>query len=293
MRELRRALVLGGSGFIGGWLTEELIAQGVAVVTVDQQLTASVVGDLIAEHSPDAVFHLVGAGSVPPSLEDPIGDLRSNAGTCLEVLEALRRIEARPMLVFTSSAAVYGDAQYLPMDEEHPLLPKSPYGIAKVAAEHYVRLYSGLYGLAAASVRPFSVYGPGQRKLVVYDLLVRLHGGERPLTMLGSPEVSRDLVYVEDVARALVTVARSAPGRGEPYNIASGRGTTLAELARTLVEVSGMDAEVQFTGEVRPGDPLRWTGDPGRAESLGASCDTPLREGLRRTAEWFDDEVRR
>jgi UDP-glucose 4-epimerase len=136
-------------------------------------------------------------------------------------------------------------------------------------------------------VRPFSIYGPRQRKLVVYDLLTRLHGGERPLRMLGSPEVSRDFVFVEDAARGLVALARSAHGTGEAYNLASGRSTSLGELATTLGEIAGVEADVEFTGQVRAGDPLHWTGDPQRARALGVRCDTPLEEGLRRTAEWF------
>ena len=121
----------------------------------------------------------------------------------------------------------------------------------------------------------------------MYDLLTRLHEGERPLRMLGAPDVSRDFVFVEDAARGLVVLARAAAADGEAYNLASGRSTSLNELATTLVDISGMEADVEFTGEVRAGDPLHWTGDPQRARALGARCDTPLVEGLRRTAEWF------
>jgi UDP-glucose 4-epimerase len=182
---------------------------------------------------------------------------------------------------------VYGDARYLPMDEDHPLEPKSPYGVSKLTAEGYVRLYWRLHGLAGLVVRPFSVYGPRQRKLVVYDLLARLHDGERPLRIRGAPDVTRDFVFAEDAARALVALARMAPGRAETYNLATGGGTSLQELATLLVSLSGIDAEVEFTGSVRAGDPYRWTGDPRRALALGVGCDTPLAEGLRRTVEWF------
>jgi UDP-glucose 4-epimerase len=173
------------------------------------------------------------------------------------------------------------------MTEDHPLEPVSPYGISKLAAETYVRLYAQLYGFPTFSVRPFSVYGPRQRKLVVYDLLCRAADGEDPLVVLGSPEVSRDFVFVADCARALLMLARRAPAHGEAYNVATGVGTPLGTLVPVLLESVGVEATILFTGDVRPGDPLRWEGDPSRAQALGATFDTPLAEGLRQTADWL------
>ena len=306
MRELSHALVLGGSGFIGSWLVERLLEEGVEVSVldpatprippgspvrhIDAHVTEQSVEEALAQAPADAVFHLANAALVPPSVDRPMEDLERNVVTALAALEGLRRARSGAVMVFVSSAAVYGDARYEPMDEDHPLEPESPYGVSKLAAERYVRLYARLHGLRGLSVRPFSIYGPRQRKLVVYDVLTRLHEGERPLRMLGSPDVSRDFVFVEDAVRGLVVLARAAAADGEAYNLASGLSTTLGELASTLVDVSGMEADVKFTGEVRPGDPLHWTGDPRRAGALGVRCDTPLVEGLRRTAEWFAAE---
>lgn len=302
MRDLHQALVLGGSGFIGRWLVETLASAGIELTLLDRKpptrspAIASVVTDTVNYESvvhtlqdrpPDVVFHLAGASTVPPSIDDPIDDLHRNVVTTVEVLEALRSLAQQPLLVFISSAAVYGDAQHHPIDEDHPLAPKSPYGVSKLAAEGYVRLYTRLHGIRGISVRPFSVYGPGQRKLVIYDLLDRIKKGERPLTILGSPDVSRDFVFVGDVSRALLRLARTAPAEGEAYNIATGVGTSLGELAALLIDVSKADTETHFTGQVRQGDPLHWTGDPSRALALGVKCDTPLRDGLRRTADWM------
>jgi UDP-glucose 4-epimerase len=177
------------------------------------------------------------------------------------------------------------------MDEEHPLAPVSPYGISKLAAEQYVRLYARDRGLPALTVRPFSLYGPGQRKLVVHDLMLRLLEGERPLTVAGRGDVTRDLVYVEDAARAVVQLARAAPAAGEAYNLSSGRGTRLDELAAVIAGLDGNGVEIAFTGELRAGDPLHWQGDPGRAAALGATCATDLAEGLRRTYAWVRAEI--
>lgn len=304
MRRLARALVVGGAGFYGGWLVQALREAGVEPLVLDRAERAErpdapeaelVRGDvtsfdldgLLAERRPDAVFQLAGTGLVPESLAHPLDDLARNAATTVAVLEAACRAVAKPLVAYVSSAAVYGDGVRLPMDEEHPLAPLSPYGISKLAAERYVALYSAMHGLPAFSVRPFSLYGPRQRKLVVYDLMRRALGGESPLVIAAPAHVSRDFVYVEDAARALVALARSAPARGEAYNIASGRPTTLSELAHEIVASLGLESEVEFTGSLRAGDPVRWDGEAGRARALGATFDTPLAEGLRRTASWL------
>lgn len=305
MRDLRSALVLGGAGFLGRWVLEALCADGLRVVSLDraprgrlrdldvESLQGEVAGgdhvlsDLLAQGDFDLVVQAVGTGSVPRSLEHPLGDLASNVTTTLTVLETLAGLPTRPLLVHTSSAAVYGDSVRLPMDEDHPLVPISPYGISKLAAEHYVRLYARLHKLPALSVRPFSLYGPGQRKLVVYDLLARIEAGEDPLVVRGHPEVTRDLVYAPDAARSLIALARRAPARGEPYNLSSGKGTALGDLFAALVAATGRTIELRFTGDVRPGDPLRWEGDAARSRALGAAPTTPLEEGLAQTVAWY------
>jgi len=304
VRSIRRALVVGGAGFVGSWLVEALLEESIETIVLDRMSTHSrepvagadvIVEDalqadlsaLLDDREIDVLFHLAGTASVPPSLARPIDDLERNAVTTLAVLEGARHARRSPLVGFISSAAVYGEGRHMPMTEDHPLEPVSPYGISKLAAETYVRLYAQLYELPTFSVRPFSLYGPRQRKLVVYDLLCRAADGEDPLVVLGSPEVSRDFVYVADCARALLVLARRAPARGEAYNVASGVGTPLGVLVPAILEAVGVDACVEFTGSVRPGDPVGWEGDAGRARALGAAFDTPLDDGLRRTAAWF------
>jgi UDP-glucose 4-epimerase len=307
VREVKRALVVGGAGFIGSRVVRTLLDQGVRTTVIDDLSSGTerrvdnaelIVADIrearleeiMRERRIDAVFHLANAAYVPPSVQWPVDDLQRNAVTTLAVLEGVRRLDEPALVVYASSAAVYGEAQHMPMREDHPIQPKSPYGVSKFASEQYLRLYSNLYGIPSLSVRLFSIYGPGQRKQVVYDLMHRAFGGQDPLTVLGSPDVSRDLVFVEDAARAFVTLARAAPAGGEAYNIASGTPTTLAALVSTLLSVAALDVPVRFTGDVRPGDPLHWEGDPTRAVALGVRCDTPLADGIRRTAEWFLEE---
>jgi UDP-glucose 4-epimerase len=305
LRNIHSALVLGGAGFLGRWVLQALVQDGVEdVVSVDRDPRRRLadlpvtsvqadlrVGDsslrrLLSERRFDLIVQAIGTGSVPRSLDHPLGDLDSNLATTVALLEALRAGRPPEVLVHVSSAAVYGESVRLPMDEDHPLKPVSPYGISKLAAEEYVRLFARLGGYGCLSVRPFSIYGPGQDKLVVFDWLDRLASGENPLVIRARSDIARDLIYVEDVAHGIVRLARVAPARGEPYNLSSGRATTLGELADELIKASAPRTAVEFTGEVRPGDPLRWEGSPERARALGVDVSTPLASGLARTVEW-------
>jgi UDP-glucose 4-epimerase len=303
MRDLKAALVLGGAGFLGRWLVASLREAGIATTVVDDFSTGRrpdgdpndlVEGDvrsvdlssLMSTRRIDVVFHLATSAYVPPSVDDPITDLERNTVTTLAVLEAARRCHPMPLVVLASSAAVYGEAVFLPMTEDHPLTPVSPYGVSKLAAEQYLALYARLHSLPGLAVRLFSLYGPGQRKQVIYDLVTRTLAGQAPLTVLGSPDASRDFVYVEDAAQAFVRLARVAPAEGEAYNLAAGRPVTIAELASAVVAAVGADIPIDFPGDTRPGDPLHWHGDARAAGALGVALDTGLDEGLRRTVDW-------
>jgi UDP-glucose 4-epimerase len=306
-RSIAKALVLGGAGFIGSHLVEELVATGVHVTSIDRDprrrlehtgarsVQADVaqadrtLADILTMDDLDAVFVAVGTGLVPRSIEHPTADLENNVFPVLAVLETLRGRLAPPIVVYFSSAAVYGEAESVPMSENHPTDPLSPYGVSKLAAERYLRLYHVIHGIPAISLRLFSVFGPGQHKLVVHDLLARLLTGEDPLVVHGAPDVARDYVYVSDVVRCAHRLAITAPSRGEAYNVCSGIDTTLSDLTRQMRIACGSDAQVRFTGSIRQGDPVRFIGDGSAARGLGARCDTDLVTGLTATIAWLRD----
>jgi UDP-glucose 4-epimerase len=304
-QRVARAVVLGGAGFMGQYVIEALLRRGSEVLVVggrrDEPSTTDVqvvpgelddlpIADIVGEGAWDSVFHLAGPADVPRSVEAPVEDLSATTVTTVRMLDALRRLAKPPAFLYVSSAAVYGDAQELPIMEDHGLRPVSPYGASRLATEHYVRQCSGLFGMRTLSVRPFSVYGPGQRKQVVFDLLRRSFASGDRLHVNGPADVSRDFVYVGDVAEALVALMSRAGGRGEAYNLASGRETTLRELAETIVEVTGSGKRLEFEKALRIGDPRRWVGDTGRAAALGVKLTTSLRDGLGKTAKWLKVE---
>jgi len=297
---MKHAVVLGAGGFLGGWVVRELAAREIQVTTVGRaggpqasalDIEADILDlDLVGLcNEADVIFHLAGSGDVPHSLEQPGVDLRANLQTTVALLDGARRAKDPPRVVLASSAAVYGESVTVPMSESHPLLPISPYGVSKLAAEHYLRVFHRLHGVPGIAVRPFSVYGPGQRKLVVHDLLKRLLAGEDPLLISAPADVTRDFVYVADIAAAMVGLAERAPAQAEAYNLASGRATSLQELFGGLRDAAGYDAEAVFIQGQAPGNPAHWYGDPSKAASLGVTMDTPLASGLAATAVWLKE----
>ncbi|MAE70018.1 MAG: hypothetical protein CME06_06070 [Gemmatimonadetes bacterium] len=301
----KRWLVLGGAGFIGSHIVEELIDRGEHCLVVDDlssscakpeasdQLELIVddagserVLEMLGQERFAAVLHLAGSAYVPPSVDDPAMDFDANLVLPLRLLLRLREIESPPPFVLASSAAVYGDPRRMPITDETPSAPISPYGVSKLAAERYVDVFAKLYRIPAASLRLFSVYGPRQRKQVVFDLIGKTLADPREVEILGDGTQARDLVYVADVARAFIEIVKCAPLCGETYNVATGRSVTTADLAREIAACLGEAPEFRFTGAVRPGDPQRWRGDAGRLNGIGIIADTSIEDGLPATVEW-------
>ena len=307
-RTKKRVLVTGGAGFIGSYLVEQLVDAAATVIVVDDLSTgrrenlAHIKGQVdfreldicqinwehvLNEQPCDAIFHLAGNAYVPPSVEHPAWDYRLNLGGTFRLLETLRKTQWPGVLIYASSAAVYGNPVRIPIREDDPTIPISPYGVAKLAAERYVAVYSQLYGLSAASLRFFSLYGPRQRKQVVYDLIEKLIRSPSELSMYGDGTQVRDFNYVADAVRAMVLVAGRGPLQGEVYNVASGQECSIRELAETLCRILEVQPRFVFNGSVRLGDPDKWSVDISRLAALGYQPQVSLEKGLRRTVEWY------
>ena len=304
----KSVIVTGGAGFIGSYLVQQLVAAGAAVVVVDNLSTgcrenlAQVEGKidlweldvcqvawerLLGERKYDVVFHLAANAYVPPSVERPGWDYEINLASSFRLLEALRTMKWPGVLVFASSAAVYGNPARVPIHESDVTVPISPYGVAKLASERYVAVYSQIYGLKAGSLRFSSTYGPRQRKQVVYDLLEKLKRNPFELFMHGDGTQTRDFNYVEDAARAAMLVAERGALKGEVYNVASGHECSIQELAEKLCAIMGLQPRFVYSGSNRLGDPEKWSVDISRLAALGYRPQVSLEEGLRQTVEWI------
>jgi UDP-glucose 4-epimerase len=191
------------------------------------------------------------------------------------------------MLIYASSAAVYGDPQRMPIQEIDLTIPISPYGVGKLSAERYIAVYSRLYGLRAASMRLFSVYGPRQRKQVVFDLIRKMIQDPSEVSIYGDGTQVRDFNYVEDTSRSMIIAAEHAPLLGEVYNVASGKEFSIGELVESLCHILCIKPKLIYSGAVRPGDPEKWSVDISRLMGLSYQPQVSLEDGLRRTVEWY------
>ena len=302
-------LVTGGAGFIGSHVVRLLHKKNIQTVVFDNLSSGSrdnvpagielIVGDIcdmaavesvFASHHVDAVIHLAAQTMVPVSVEDPVLDCRVNLEGVLHVLQCCRTYGV-PHILFSSSAAVYGDNLHIPLKETEPLLPTSPYGITKMATEHYLRVYHALYGMDATVFRFANVYGERQGEKGeggVVSIFCKLFSQGKGITVFGDGKQTRDFVYAGDIARAIV---RALPLRGyHTINVSTGRETSIHDLIRSFERTIGHAADVTYTAP-RQGDILRSVlSCANLAETLQMTADMKLEEGIRRTYQWYVEQ---
>jgi GDP-4-dehydro-6-deoxy-D-mannose reductase len=294
-----RALVTGANGFVGSWLTAYLRDQGDEVVGIDHEVNVTDGGAVraaVMSAAPDAVYHLAALAHVGESWVDPGAVLEVNAVGTLHVLEAVRACPTVARVLLVSSAEVYGavSEDRLPVGEETPLAPVTPYAASKVAAE-YLGVQAHLaYGLPVVRVRPFNHVGPGQSSVfVVAALAARIVEAARvgavtiPVGNLGA---RRDLTDVRDVVRAYRLLMESGTA-GEVYNVCSGRDVAIAEVADRLLRLAGTELRLVPDDELmRPVDVPVVRGDPTKLKGATGwepefDLDTTLRDVLEQWRE--------
>jgi UDP-glucose 4-epimerase len=302
-----RCLVTGGAGFIGSNVVRRLLEHGHKVTVLDNYSTGYaatlepypeaelVRGDIRDESivdgvmdGKDAVFHLAASVGNKKSIDEPIYDASHNVLGTINVLEAMRK-HGVGNIVYSSSAGIFGEPQYQPVDEAHPVEPDSPYGATKLCGEKLVLSYMKLYGIKAACLRYFNVYGENQRfdayGNVIAIFAARIARGET-LNIFGDGEQTRDFIDVADVAAANVAAAENPEARGT-FNIGTGTGITINRLVEILRGVTGEYFEVLY-GAPRPGDVRHCTADATRLhEILGIWPGTDIPENLKRYYSWM------
>lgn len=289
----QRVLVTGGSGFIGGAIADSYRNEAnVRILDVDPDPVAPadievIDGDVRDPETVDAamagvdvVFHEAARVSVSASIDDPLESHAINATGTLQVLEAAREHDARA--VVASSAAVYGDPDGVPVTETDSLDPTSPYGMNKLAVDHYVRLYNDLYGLEAVALRYFNVYGPGQPGgdyAGVIDVFFDQARNGDPLTVHGDGQQTRDFVHIDDVVRAN-RLAAETDRVGRAFNVGTGDSVTIERLAELVRDTVGSDPPIVHT-DPREGDIRHSRADTTRATNeLGFDATVDLVDGL-------------
>lgn len=299
-------IVTGAGGFIGSHVVAGLAARGWRVAAAGRQGLDCGKADIrrwgqidramlseIAEQlgQLDAIVHCAGGSSVGASLKDPAADFERTVMSTAHVLEFIRIAAPRTRLVLLSSAAVYGAANVEPLHEDLPKLPISPYGAHKACAENLVASWVEQFGLSATALRLFSVYGPGLRKQLLWELSRRAISGENPLTLFGTGEERRDFLAVAD---AVELIARAVDPSALPppvINGGTGHGTSVRELADALIGALGCTTDLRFNGEVKPGDPTTMVADMRRANEFGFTPSVSFEQGLADYAAWVRRET--
>ena len=310
-RTLKTILVTGCNGFIGGQLARVAAARGFDVIGLDliprpngtDFLNGYIQQDLSREDAflslkksipanIDAVIHAAGKSSVPGSLEDPNSDFMAGPAALQKVLEWTRTTNPEAKLLFLSSAAVYGNPRQLPISENTPIRPISPYGYHKSICEMLGQEYASLYGLKVAHARIFSAYGPGLNRQVVYDLMRRVFDHPKELKVYGTGDETRDFMYIDDVIDALLLVLQKGSFQGDAINIASGNHTTIRALAETILRVFRKDISLlSFENTSQPGMPQLWQADVSKLSALGFSPVYDIAQGLQKAKDYFFTEA--
>jgi UDP-glucose 4-epimerase len=307
-----RCLVTGGAGFIGSHVVDRLLGLGHEVRVVDNLSTGSrenlahvaddvdfLLGVLCdpsvaarAVDGVDVIYHLAALPSVPRSLKDPWASHDANVNATVHLAQAAVRAGVRRIVV-SSSSSVYGDTPQLPKLESFEPLPRSPYAASKLASEQYVLAYARGGLIEGVALRYFNVFGPRQSPESAYAAVIPLFMSAallgRPATIFGDGEQTRDFTYVTNVVQANL-LAGTRPAEivsGYPVNVGAGERTSLLQLASLIREVTGRSLVCQSVAP-RPGDVRDSLAGLERTKRLlGYEVDVGLREGLRRTWEWF------
>ncbi len=303
----KKALVTGGAGFIGSNIVKLLLQDSYEVTVLDNFSTGYeenlkpfpqvkvIRGDIRdkqaaseAMNGVEVVFHLAANIGNVKSLEDPLFDSDVNVLGTLNILEAARRSGVKK-IVYSSSAAIYGEPKKLPIDENHPVAPDSFYGVSKLAAEKHCLCLSKIYDIDIVALRYFNVYGPNQRYdaygNVIPIFVTRLFKKE-PLTIYGDGEQTRDFVNVADIAGANLLAAKEQGLRGA-FNIGSGVSLTVNALASIVQDVAGILEEVVHHPE-RKGEVKHSLADVDLAKRvLGYEPKISIKEGLKEYVEWM------
>jgi UDP-glucose 4-epimerase len=306
-----KTLVTGGTGFIGSNIVGMLVKEGHSVVVLDDLSTGYrcnldpfpdvefIEGDVRsaatvarAMDGANVVFHLAASVGNARSIQDPIQDAEVNVLGTVRVLEAARHSGVR-RIVFSSSAGIFGELKHLPIREDHPVEPDSPYGASKLAAEKLCLAYSKLYDMDVICLRYFNVYGLNQRYDAYGNVIPifahrMLHG--QPLIIFGDGEQTRDFVNVRDVAMANYRAALSN-GISGAFNIASGSRVTINHMAKLMCEMGEMQVPIEH-GPPRAGDVRHSLADISAARrAFGYEPGVGLEEGLAEYMAWARKEM--
>lgn len=310
-----KIVITGGAGFIGSHIAECLVPDNDVVIidNLDDYYSPAlkqrnldcisakgeytfINGDItdlkfvqsVINRDVDFVYHEAAQAGVRISVESPFKPNDVNVLGTLNVLKSSLDAGVH-RVINASSSSVYGKVEYLPFDEKHPTQPVSPYGVSKLAAEHYCRVFNEVYGLPTVSLRYFTVYGPRMRP----DLAISIFTGRmlknEPITVFGDGTQTRDFTYIEDIVNANTNLLKTDAADGRAMNAGGGQRIILNDLIAHLLEITDSKSDIIYKGK-QSGDAEHTLADTSLAGDLiGYRPEVTINEGLLKFVEWFQD----
>lgn len=307
-----KILVTGGAGFIGSHTCESLLKKGHEVVCVDNldpyydvslkegnldilrdyDSFEFVKGDIRDENlvnklveGVDAVNHQAAQAGVRVSVENSLKPHEINTGGTLNLLEAARKHDVKHFL-FASSSSVYGKSPELPFEENAKKLPVSPYGVSKLSAENYVRVYNEIHGIPTVSLRYFTVYGPRMRPDLAISIFTENAMNNEEIEIFGDGNQTRDFTYIKDIINAQNLCLEKRIGNGESFNIGSGERININQLAEKIIELTNSKSKI-VNSDPRKGDARHTWADVSKTKKkLGWVANYNLEKGLKKYIRW-------
>lgn len=315
---MSKIIITGGAGFIGSHIAERCVSEGHEVVIIDDMddyyspvlkkknvdyvskfgTVTFIRGDItnleflmgVIDVDVDYVFHEAAQAGVRISVENPFKPNNINVVGTLNVLQASIDSNVK-RVINASSSSVYGKVEHLPFDEKHPTRPVSPYGVSKLAAEHYCRVFYEVYGLPTVSLRYFTVYGPRMRPDLAISIFTEKMLKNEPITIFGDGEQTRDFTYIDDIVAINMKLLDTNRADGVVMNIGSGNRISVNDLAKNLKEIVGSSSGISYA-DVQKGDAEHTLADVGLVKELiGYESSVKIEDGLKRFVKWYKQQA--
>ncbi len=291
-------LILGCKGFIGSHLCNNFLHSNNNVVGVDVMETPASINytyikvsrlsthwdSIFAKHNFDICINASGSGNVSYSVDNPLIDFEANALDVIKILDAIRLYNPICKYIHISSAAVYGNPTKLPIAENDLIQPISPYGFHKQISETICKEYATLYNIPVVILRPFSIFGNGLRKQLIWDLCIKMNSNKN-VELFGTGDESRDFIHIADFVQAVNYIISDSDFKCATYNIASGKETTIKEVANIFEKY--FQKEISFNGKTKAGDPVNWIASMDALKSIGYLPKINFEEGIIEYITWF------
>jgi UDP-glucose 4-epimerase len=304
---MKTIIITGVAGFLGRYVAREFSVRNWNVIGLDtidtenapmldlmkyykMRLPSAGLIEVVQEHLPHLCVHCAGRSSVELSIQEPLADFTACLNVTSHLLDILRTYAPECKTLFFSSAAVYGSPNKLPVSEDHPLKPISPYGYHKQMAELLCQEYYKIYNLPTAIFRIFSAYGPGLRRQVIWDFC-RKALFESKLHIVGTGSETRDFIHARDIARAVYIAAEKSPFAGNIYNIGSGKATTIMDLGSMILKYIGQEKPITVNRKTPFGVPIKWRADIEKISQIGFTPEIKFETGIERYVKWFCIEM--